>query len=1094
MPEPTPRKSTNRLAVPAVDGLAEDPFDRLTRMASRLLAAPIAAVSFTGKIAMRLRSQIGLGGRDLPETLLRATLMGGEPLLISDAKADPRFATDPALGGSTPLRAYGGVPLRRPDGAVTGVFCVLDRSPRPFTPDQVKTLKYLAAIAEDEIAKGAGDAESAAAPAATPAIDPNGMPSARPGESVEVAEMRRLFSSLDTPVFIHHSLDDGLGSAINGVNDAACDLLGYTRGSLLKSSITELFFHSHPGWLEEIDRMLAMPCDVVFKILLRSAVGAPIPVEVNTRLVQNAGPIRAYTVITRLAEERGSAQPGDGPPIAETAQGLLCRFQPDGTLTFVNDAYCEYYGEERRALEGFIFRPPTVDADRAISQDTIDSIRPEHPTATCEFRVFGRDGRAGWQRWTYTGLFDDTGRIIEYQALGNGFHREMATVLPVPPLPLPEPPPPAVEAEAEEPAESAAPATGSARSHEPEPAAAAEETVVPAAALPTASESSESASDTVADGEEDTHVSATALIATAATEVSTPTPLHEPAPAAAPTVLEPEPPAPPASSVPPSPRVDEAETAPASFASEPFPTAEIKPASVEPADGETKEVVVAAEPTATPPEPAARSVEPTTAAVAPEPAEVAPAPAAVEPAPVLVAFEPKVIEPEPAAVPSEQPAAVAPEPAAVAPEPGAVAPEVASAEPEPVPVASAELPEASPEVSPTSVVVPSLAADVTAPEVTSPAEIVAAPASPAGLTAVAPITAPATTAEPVAPPPTSAPAPRGQPLQDDTIPAAILDAIDDGVFVASVAEQRLVYLNHGAQKLTGRHASAFLAAPDLWKEVFHEDDEPQLRRALKMLLEQNRAEATARVVRPNGEIVWVQLRTRLVHDEESQVPRIEGVVRDVTERRRAEDALRASEAKFRDMALNTPGVVFQWHEREGGHSGFTYMSPRLQELFAIPAEEAHTLVDRIHSSDREQWRQALAAVRTNPGPWSFEGRLVCPDGRVRWLQCAAKPVRYSPGDLLFNGVMLDITERRRTEGELRASEERFRLVLQASHDGIWDWDLTSRRVYYSDRWKEMLGFRSGELTASREEFWSRLHPDDRDRALAAMRAYVEKLQ
>ncbi len=977
MAAPSTSKISHDRPGSTVDALAEDPFDRLTRMASRLLGAPVALVAFAEDGHFKLRSQLGLGlgGRDLPASLCAAAAEGGEPLLIADAKADPRFARDPAVTGPPFLRAFGGVPLRRPGGEIAGVFCVLDRSARPFTPDQIKTLKYLAAIAEDEIAKG-----GSAAPASHP-LSPAHAP-----EAPDVAEMNRLFTSQDTPVFVHESIEAGMNSIVTDVNDAACDLLGYPRPSLIGGTLVELFFQSHPEWLSEIDQMLATHCDVVFKIDLRSALGIAIPVEVNTRLLGPDAPASAYSVVGRLAEDRHEIpqhHDGDGPPLAERGAGMLCRFKPDGTLTYVNDAFCEHYGEERKHLVGFIFRPPTLEEDRAIAARTLGGLTASNPQATCEYRVIGGDGRAGWQRWTYTGFFDEAdARVLEYQALGNGF----------------SPAQPEVEESAEE--------TG-------EPEMTAE----------------------IAVDEE---------------------PLAQ-AEADSPSEME--------------------STAEAS----------VQPKEAPPQEAALPDEVVAHQEVA----PAHEAATPPQVAVQPEPAP-APHPAAVAVAEPLVE-----VVPEPAAG-AEGGQAMPPEvhPHAVVEhaEPAAFAVHAPLPAPEPhTEVTAQPFVEAIAETLP---VESSLAAAPVTEEVGSAKDAPVEhpnPPVPASVSAAKAESETPSEAEPEDEAQESGEAPT--PAATGALAAlSILDSIDDGVFVASVAEERVVYLNHGAELLVGLPAKYFASAPEVWREIFHPDDLPALRRALQTVLADGQSDFAGRLLRPGGEYVWVQGRARLVHDAsgDPEGDRIEGVLRDVTERRRAEEALRASEAKFRDMALNTPGVVFQWNEREDGHSGFTYISPRLQEIFAIPNDESYTFVERIHSTDREGWRQALAAARLNPGPWSFEGRLICPDGRVRWMQCAAKPVRYSPGDLLFNGVILDNTERKRTENELRASEERFRLVLQASNDGIWDWDLTSKRIYFSPRWKEMLGYQATELPDHPRTYYRLLVREDRPVARAAFRAHLKR--
>jgi PAS domain S-box-containing protein len=83
----------------------------------------------------------------------------------------------------------------------------------------------------------------------------------------------------------------------------------------------------------------------------------------------------------------------------------------------------------------------------------------------------------------------------------------------------------------------------------------------------------------------------------------------------------------------------------------------------------------------------------------------------------------------------------------------------------------------------------------------------------------------------------------------------------------------------------------------------------------------------------------------------------------------------------------------------------------------------------------------------------------------------------------------EIAERSRVEAELRVSSERLDLALRGATDGIWDWDLVSGQMYFSPRWKEMLGYADNEIGDRFLEWETRLHPEDRDRALAAFRDY-----
>lgn len=82
-----------------------------------------------------------------------------------------------------------------------------------------------------------------------------------------------------------------------------------------------------------------------------------------------------------------------------------------------------------------------------------------------------------------------------------------------------------------------------------------------------------------------------------------------------------------------------------------------------------------------------------------------------------------------------------------------------------------------------------------------------------------------------------------------------------------------------------------------------------------------------------------------------------------------------------------------------------------------------------------------------------------------------------------------VAERSRIEAELRFSNERLDLALKGTTDGIWDWDIVTGKVYFSPRWKEMIGYGPAEIGDTIKEWESRLHPDDRDRAVAAVDEY-----
>jgi PAS domain S-box-containing protein len=128
-------------------------------------------------------------------------------------------------------------------------------------------------------------------------------------------------------------------------------------------------------------------------------------------LQQRDAQVEAQTTALLMSEERYRA-------IVEDQTELICRFLPDGTLTFVNEAYCRYFGKRRDELIGYSFMPMIPDDDKHLVETAFNTLDKSKPVVTYEHRVLLPDGRLRWQQWTDRLVFFDNGEILEYASVG----------------------------------------------------------------------------------------------------------------------------------------------------------------------------------------------------------------------------------------------------------------------------------------------------------------------------------------------------------------------------------------------------------------------------------------------------------------------------------------------------------------------------------------------------------------------------------------------------------------------------------------------------------------------------------------------------
>src|SRR5215218_9305816 len=278
---------------------------------------------------------------------------------------------------------------------------------------------------------------------------------------------------------------------------------------------------------------------------------------------------------------------------------------------------------------------------------------------------------------------------------------------------------------------------------------------------------------------------------------------------------------------------------------------------------------------------------------------------------------------------------------------------------------------------------------------------------------------------------------------------------------------RTTYISPQMEAVLGYSPQECLSDSEHWIKIMHPADRE------RVLAEDRRTNETGepfsmeyRLFAKDGRVVWIRDEASLVRDEEGNPSYWLGVQTDTTEYKRAEERLQEAEARYRSLVEEVPGAIYiQEIEHEGAIS---YISPQIEGIMGYSPQEYIGHPDlwqrTIHPEDRERVLAEDARTDETGEPFRIEFRKIRRDGRVIWVRDESVLVKTPEGrPLYWQGIFVDVTERKRTERALSESEQRFRQLFEQSVDALFVHDEKGRFVDCNSQACRLLGYSREEL-------------------------------
>ncbi|HSE40971.1 MAG TPA: EAL domain-containing protein [Acidobacteriota bacterium] len=354
----------------------------------------------------------------------------------------------------------------------------------------------------------------------------------------------------------------------------------------------------------------------------------------------------------------------------------------------------------------------------------------------------------------------------------------------------------------------------------------------------------------------------------------------------------------------------------------------------------------------------------------------------------------------------------------------------------------------------------------------------------------------------------------------------LVNSIEGIVWEADGETHRFFFVSKQAQRMFGYQLADWINDPDFWKtHVDPADRDWAINYSQRSTHKKKDFLMEYRMLDREGHTVWVRDIVNVIAEEGAPV-KLRGVMIDITKLKHAEEALRrahddlekrvqertaelseaveklrteieerqrveaallASEQKYRTLVEGMSEGMVQVNSK----NIIEFVNDRFCELTGLSRNEVlgNDVTDvlfRYMPEEQQPAFQALSVVQELP--------LRRRSGGTVWVRISGAPMVDSRGEVIGSiGIITDITVRREAEEALRESEERYALAARGANDGLWDWNLKTNEVYYSPRWKEMLGWDEGSITQSPDEWFRRVNPDDVDRVKSGLATHLEGL-
>jgi PAS domain S-box-containing protein len=284
---------------------------------------------------------------------------------------------------------------------------------------------------------------------------------------------------------------------------------------------------------------------------------------------------------------------------------------------------------------------------------------------------------------------------------------------------------------------------------------------------------------------------------------------------------------------------------------------------------------------------------------------------------------------------------------------------------------------------------------------------------------------------------------------------------------------------------------------DEWAERLHPEDRERARNeTIAGVRSGEPFTLEYRMVRDDGRVIWVRDSATTVRDEAGEPEYVLGFFFDITERKEAELQLEEVERRYRHLVEQLPAVTYM--DTADDELSSIYVSPQVETVLGLSADAFTTddaWASHLHPEDRDEAERGIREAIRKGVPFTLEYRMLRPDGSVVWIRDQGTVVKDEAGVPAYvQGLYIDVSEQKRLESELRSEAVKFKSLAERIPAVVYiegEGGSDDAPYYISPQYEELFGYSPEERQANPTLWRELLHPEDRDRAIAAAESSYE---